>query len=227
LLDLSGLPQSASSWKLGPDGLTALAGTRLPSDVWCGVGIYPSREVADAAIEEPATFMPFLAQSLESWHALLLPITHRGECNHLYPSQPGLMFEVAGSDPGGPLIVMTTAGYVMGPDLDMARVIDFRLSVDRIRPHVSAAAGNIAVQRFTPHTYGDDGATLTIWRDDASMAGFAYRAGPHRSQVDRNKAENMTDRTSFTRFRALRTRGQWGGRDPIAIGQFRPSRRQA
>jgi hypothetical protein len=35
------------------------------------------------------------------------------------------------TDPGGPLIVMTTAGYVMGPDLDMARVIDFRLSVDR------------------------------------------------------------------------------------------------
>jgi hypothetical protein len=80
-------------------------------------------------------------------------------------------------------VVMTTAGYVMGPDLDMARVIDFRLSVDRVRPRVTAAAGNVAMQRFTPRTYG----------------------------------ENMTDRTSFTRFRALRTNGQWGGQDPIAV----------
>ena len=32
---------------------------------------------------------------------------------------------------GGPLFVMTTAGYNMWPALDMARVIDFRVHVDR------------------------------------------------------------------------------------------------
>jgi hypothetical protein len=216
MLDLSGRPSGSISWKLGPDGLSTPDGSRLPSDVWCGVGIYQSRQDADAAIDRPGGFMPFLAQTQESWHAVLLPIAHRGECNHLHPSQPGLMFEVGGSDPGGPLVVMTTAGYVMGPELDMTRVIDFRLSVDRVRTHLGAAVGNIAVQRFTPHTHGDDGATMTIWRNDASMAAFAYRPGPHRTQIDRNKAENMTDRTSFTRFRALRASGQWGGHDPLA-----------
>jgi hypothetical protein len=219
MLDLSARPPGSISWKVGPDGLTASDGNRLPSDVWCSVGIYRVREEAEAAVETPAAFMPFLSQSLEAWHAVLLPVTHRGECNYLQPSEPGLLFEAMGPDPGGPLVVMTTAGYVMGPDLDMARVIDFRFSVDRVRPQVTAAAGNVAVQRFTPHIYGDDGATLTIWRDDASMAAFAYRPGVHRSQVDRNKAENMTDRTSFTRFRAVRTSGLWGRRDPIAVAQ--------
>ena len=37
-----------------------------------------------------------------------------------------------------------------------------------------------------------------------------WRPGLHRSQVDRNKAENLTDRTLFTRFRALRTTGSKG-----------------
>ena len=135
---------------------------RLPSDVWCGVAIYLTREVADAAMDNPVSLMPFLAQSSESWHAMLLPIAHRGECNYLHPDDPGLLFEVASSDPGGPLVVMTTAGFRMGPELDMARVIDFRRSVDRVRPQVIAAPGNVAMQRFTPHTSGDDGATLTV-----------------------------------------------------------------
>ena len=58
--------------------------------------------------------------------ALLLPITHRGICNHLERDRPGWMFETAAEDPGGPLFVMTTAGYVMGPELRIERVIDFR-----------------------------------------------------------------------------------------------------
>jgi hypothetical protein len=75
---------------------------------------------------------PKLEDTVECWHALLLPIEHRGECNHLDRSSPRLVFESRTEDPGGPLFVMTTAGYVMGPDLDFARVIDFRVHVDKV-----------------------------------------------------------------------------------------------
>jgi hypothetical protein len=65
MLDLSARPPGSISWKVGPDGLTAPDGNRLPSDVWCGVGIYRVRKDAEMAADTPTAFMPFLTQSLE------------------------------------------------------------------------------------------------------------------------------------------------------------------
>jgi hypothetical protein len=79
------------------------------------------------------------------------------------------------------------------------------------------AEGCLASQVFTPHTVGDDGFTMSIWRDDASMLAAAYRPGGHRSQIDRHKAESVMDRSSFTRCRILDTCGQWNGRNPAQI----------
>ena len=69
-------------------------------------------------------------------------------------------------------------------------------------------------QVFTPHTVGDDGFTMSAWRDDVSMLAAAYRAGFHRSQIDRHKAENVFDRSSFTRFRVMESCGLWNGQNP-------------
>lgn len=214
-LDLSPRPPGAASWKLGPDGAAAPDGSRQPSNVWCAVALYPDQADAVRAFEDPAAFLPFLDTADEHWHALLLPIAHRGECNHLDRGNPGLLLAAHDDDPGGPLVVMTTAGFVIGPQLDMARVVDFRTNVDRIRTFAEAAEGNLARQVFAPHTFGDDGVTMTVWRDDASMSAFAYRPGHHRSQIDRYKREQTADRTSFTRFRALRTSGSWNGHCPV------------
>jgi len=215
MLDLSPRPAGAASWKLGPDGAAAPDGTRLPSEVWCGVALYSDRADAGLAFEEPSRFLPSLAEAEESWHAQLLPIAHRGECNHLDREAPGPILSAHDQDPGGPLVVMTTAGFVMGPQLDMARVVDFRTNVDRIRTFVETSEGNTARQVFAPHTLGDDGVTMSVWRDDASMSAFAYRPGEHRAQIDRYKREQTADRTSFTRFRAVRTSGIWNGRCPV------------
>jgi hypothetical protein len=49
------------------------------------------------------------------------------------------------------------------------------------------------------------------------MFAAAYRRGAHRECIDRHNAQFMADRTSFTRFRALRTKGSWDGGDPVMI----------
>lgn len=215
-LDLSRQPAGAASWKIGWDGAVAPDGSRQPSEIWCALGLYPERIHAEAAVADPAAIMPFLAETTEAWHAVLMPLAHRGECNHLDRDNPGLLLATHDDDPGGPLIVLTTAGFDLGPDLDMNRVIDFRRNVDQVRAAVAIATGNVARQVFTPHTRGDDGMTMTIWRDDAAMSAFAYRPGEHRERIDRHKREQTCDRTSFTRLRAVRTRGSWEGRDPVA-----------
>jgi len=214
-IQLTGRPAGALSWKIGPSGPVGPDGYRLPGDVWCAVGLYLERSHAQQALENLQDFMPFLGTASESWHALLLPVMHRGECNHLDREAPGTLFEVSQSDPGGRCMVITTAGFVFVPDLKIERVIDFRRNVDLTSDWMRTAEGCLVTQVFAPHTYGDDGFTMSVWRDDASMMAAAYRTGVHRSQIERHKSENVFDRSSFTRFRILDSRGSWAGL-PIA-----------
>jgi len=58
---------------------------------------------------------------------------HRGECNHPERANPKL-----------------------------ARVIDFRVHVDKVHAWLKSADGRVASQVFTPHTVGDDGVTMSL-----------------------------------------------------------------
>jgi hypothetical protein len=215
-LSLSGRPEGALSWKIGPCGPVGPNGYRLPSNIWCAVGLFRDVAAARAAFDGKRLFMPFVSSATESWHQLLLPIRHHGECNHIDRECPGELFEVPSTDPGGPVMVITTAGFRFGPELKMERVIEFRRNVDVVDAWIQQAEGCLASKPFTPHTIGDDGFTMSVWRDDACMLNASYRAGAHRMQIDRHKSENAFDRSSFTRFRILDACGQWDGRDPIA-----------
>jgi heme-degrading monooxygenase HmoA len=214
-LDLSGEPESALSWRIGPCGRAGPGVLRLPSNLWCAVGLYRERAEAEAAVNAKAEFMPFLDQVEESWHQVLLPVRHRGECNYLDAENPGELFEVAESDPGGVVMVFTTAGFVMGPNLDMARVVDFRRHVDIVDDFMTEAEGCLANRACKPYRTAEDGLTFSVWRDDEAMLNAAYRAGSHKEQMERHKATGMFDRSSFTRFRILRSEGSWGGCDPL------------
>ncbi len=219
-LDLSGRPIGAASWNIGPDGPVGPDGNRQPSPMWGGIALFHEREDADRAFDDPAAFLPCLDGAIEHWHALLLPIAHRGTCNHLDVETPGLMIQPAKDDPGGPLFVMTTAGFDRGPDFDVQRVIDFRHSVDRVRETIHAIGGNVARQIFNPHLPRWDGIIMTIWSDEAALSTYAYKRGAHRAEVERYKSEGTADRTSFTRFRPLRSKGLWEGRDPVEAARL-------
>jgi hypothetical protein len=96
------------------------------------IALFGDLSAAEAPLERNERFLPSLADAVESWRAMLLPIAHRGECNHIERSNPGVIFDIDFRDPGGPLFVMTTAGFNIGPELDTARVIYFRVYVDQI-----------------------------------------------------------------------------------------------
>jgi heme-degrading monooxygenase HmoA len=203
-------PVGCNSWKFGPDvrGRQAL---RAASHVWGGIASFLNPVDAEAAFERPERYVPGLSEASQSWHALLLPVAHHGECNHLDPNEPGAAFEPSQNDPGGPLFVMTTAGFNLQARSDLQRLIDFRRRVDGMRDIVSGSAGNLAHQVFASLRPGDDGMTMSLWRDNRAMTEFAYRAGPHRSELDRQNTRKTVDRSSFTRFRLLRSAGAWDG----------------
>jgi hypothetical protein len=214
-LELSGKPRGALSWKIGPSGPVGPDGYRLPATIWCAVGLFRERGAADAALDELHAFMPFVASTVESWHHLLLPVRHHGECNHLERDCPGALFEVATPDPGGAPFVLTTAGFRPGPELKVQRLIDFRRNVDLVNDWMAQSEGCLASRPFTPHTAGDDGFTFSVWRDDAAMLAASYRAGTHRTHIDLHKENAAFDRSSFTRLRMLRSFGQWNGQEPL------------
>jgi hypothetical protein len=217
-LTLTESPADCLCFKIGADGPVGPTGARVPSNVWCAVAMFNERAAAAAALANYERFLPGVADAVEHWHALVVPIAHRGECNHFERTNPRPLFQPASADPGGPLFVMTTAGF--NPPVDIARVIEFRMHVDKVRESIDPADGRVASQVFAPHTLGDDGVTMTLWRDDAAMVAAMYRPGFHRTQVERHKREILADRTSFTRFRVLATHGTWGGSDPFkrAVG---------
>lgn len=220
-LDLGRRPEGALSWKIGPSGEIGPDGYRLPAAVWCAIGLYRNLEDAADAMTAKQEFMPFLAEARESWHGLLLPILHRGECNYLEREEPDTIFEASQTDGGGMCMVVTTAGFVPGPDFRVERVIDFRRNVDLTNEWMGQAPGCLANQVFTPHTVGDDGCTMSIWTDDAAMLAAAYRPGGHRAQIDRHKEAAVMDRSSFTRFRILEANGEWDGRNPARVALSR------
>jgi hypothetical protein len=59
---------------------------------------------------------------------------------------------------------------------------------------------------------GRDGFTLSLWRSDERMRQAAYQSGTHRDRINEDKAGLLSDRTSFTRLRVLRSLGRLGRR---------------
>ena len=68
---------------------------------------------------------------------------------------------------------------------------------------------------FFPGVLQYDPLTVTLWRDAASARAFAYGPGVHKTQMLRQREQNLADRTSFTRCRILRAEGTWHGRNPL------------
>jgi hypothetical protein len=209
-------PQAASHWHFGPLGVTGNNGLRTGvSDVWGGFGGYATRQEAEAVIDDPQKHLPFLSETIESWHALLLPVRHHGEMNWFEKAETDCRIEIADDDPGGPLAVITSAGFNTSPDTDVERIKDFIINVDRVKNWFGTLDANIVYATFSGHALDIDGITFTIWKDDRAMMESAYMPGIHRTQLDRYKSKNTADRTSFTRARILRSVGSWNDNDPV------------
>lgn len=207
-------PMGAALALIGPYSRPDANGLREPfSNVWGGIAFYKDRAAAEAAMDDPVT-MPDCADAVEAWHGLLLPISHRGETGWFGDLKSASRFVPVGrdNDPGGRLVVLTSAGFNRPLVDDMPRRIDFSRNVDRVLDWYATLPTNLARISFNLRAMGHiDGVTVSVWESDEAMAAAAYGAGIHRTQVDRYKTEHTADRTSFTRARLLRARGSWDG----------------
>jgi len=194
-------------YDVGPDGM--LTGV---SDIWGGVGIWHSQLAAEAMVTSPSDAMPWLEETVESWHCLAIPISHRGEVNWRGYVQKGDAVRKAPIDPDGPLIVLTSAGFISRDVATLPRIKRFVAGVVEVLDTFGTQASNVRRAAFRSSFDGRDGFTMSLWRSDEGMLHAAYNPSTHRSRIDENKEGLLSDRTSFTRLRVIQSWGDWDGK---------------
>jgi len=193
-------------YDVGPDGM--LTGV---SDVWGGVGIWHSSTAAEAMVASPDEAMPWLDETISAWHCLAIPISHRGEVNWRGYLQKGDAVRPTPSDPGGPFIVLTSAGFISRDAATLPRIKRFVAGVVEVLADYGTQTSNLRRAAFRGGFDGRDGFTLSLWDSVDGMRQAAYHPGTHRTRIDENKAGLLSDRTSFTRLRVIRSWGDWDG----------------
>jgi hypothetical protein len=210
-------PRTAEAWRFYP--ASPLGENGLPtfvSDEWGGFGIYSSRAAAEEVFMHPEHHLGFLGDAVEAFHALAVPCSHRGKVDWRGSLLDNATFAVAPSDPGGPLMVLTSAGFDNPGPNDVPRIVKFYDGVMQVRDYFAALPGNIRRAVFNgSRVDGRNGITVTLWGSDEAMLAAAYRPGHHRSQLDYQRAVGHFDYSSFTRARILATKGTWDGSDPV------------
>lgn len=102
----------AALWRFGPQPTLSPDGVLSPlSEIWGGFSIWPSRAEAEAMMADPAAAMPWLSETAAAWHCLAVPFAHRGEVNWRGIVESGTAIRPAATDPGGPLAIITSAGF--------------------------------------------------------------------------------------------------------------------
>mgnify|MGYP001553738928 CR=1 FL=1 len=210
-------PTGARAWHLYPSGERDASGLPVPlGAVWGGFALYADREAAEAGAAETDA-LPWMAEVVERWRALAAPIHHHGVTSWAGDGPGEGRIAAAANDPGGRLVVMTSAGYAAPGPADLPRIRAFIAGVDRSKAFFAGQAANRAVGSFAGvGVDGHDGLTLSLWSDDAAMARAAYREGVHRELIARHRGAAMFDRSSFTRARIVASAGSWDGIDPAA-----------
>ncbi len=197
-------------------GTWVAPGTSVPSKTaykFGAIALHRDKESADSYYDARDKIFTWLADAKEVWSAVLRPIRHVGEVDFLDPVNPGLIYDCpAEAVPPGPLVVITTAGFVREGDWK-ERALDFSNGVTAVRIAMTGMPGLHSQQSFSLE--GRDGFTVTIWKDFASVRDFAYGPGVHKDYHLRQRAGGFADRTSFTRCVVERSEGIWHGSEPF------------
>ena len=145
-------------YAVGSDGM--LTGV---SDIWGGVGIWHSRAAAEAMVAAPGDAMHWLKETIAAWHCLSIPFSHRGAVNWRGYLQKGDAVRVAPNDPGGPLIVLTSAGFATRDHATLPRIKRFVAGVVGVLDAYGAQESNLRRGAFRAGFDGRDGFTLSLW----------------------------------------------------------------
>lgn len=190
-------------WKLLGSG-TGEGFTPLPNTaVYAVLAAWTDRETAEHQVRDAAVFRRYRAHASETWTVFLRPLASRGEWSGRAPFDP--------QDGGraGPLASLTRAS------VRLANLPGFWRRVPAISRRIGADP-NVLFKIGVGEVPWLHQVTFSIWPDEASMAEFARRDGPHAQAIRAVREGGWFAEELYARFQVVGDAGAWGGSSPLA-----------
>jgi hypothetical protein len=147
-----------------------------------------------------------------SWHCLGIPVSHCGEVNWRGFVQKGDAIRKAPINPGGSPIVLTSAGFRSRELAMLPRINRLVAGVAGVLDAYGTQSSNLRRAAFRSGFNGLNRFTVSLCHSDEGMPKAAYQPGTHYNRMDEDKAGLLSDRTSFTRLRVIRSWDDWNGK---------------
>lgn len=190
-------------WKLLGSG-TGEGFTPLPNTaVYAILATWPDRETAERQLGAAPVFRRYRAHASESWTVFLRPISVRGRWSGHKPFVP------TPAKGALPFAALTRAS------VRLARLPRFWARVPAISRKIGAHPDvlfKIGVGEI-PWLHQ---VTFSIWPDEASLASFAHRDGPHARAARAARAGGWFSEELYARFQVVGEDGAWEGSSPLA-----------
>ncbi|BCX02071.1 MAG: hypothetical protein KatS3mg053_0009 [Candidatus Roseilinea sp.] len=167
------------------------------------LAVWASPEHADAFYDQATVMRRFRSRADEVWTVRMVATQARGAWSGVNPFQP-----VAPPGPG-PLCVLTRA------TIRWRRLIAFWSRVPETNRSLSDVPGLVLSVGIGEAPVVRQ-ATFSLWRSEADMRAFAYRAPAHAEVIRRTREEAWYAEDLFARFIPLSSEGTWRGDDPLA-----------
>lgn len=185
-------------WKLLGSG-TGEGFTPIPNTaVYAILAAWSDGEQARAEVSGAQPFRRYRARAREAWTVFLVPVSARGVWDGTAPFVPGP------APAGGPLAALTRA------TVRPSRLARFWRRV----PEISRRIGddpNVLFKIGVGEVPWLHQVTFSIWPDEASMAAFARRDGPHARAIKAVREGGWFAEELYARFRVVGEAGTWGG----------------
>jgi hypothetical protein len=159
----------------------------------------------DAALDDFNREHPLAATFAEGWEVRMQPLRVSGS----WPEMPELPAQPLPVDDEEPVIALTLGR------LRLNRALPFLRSATAAEKGAIESGAMLASTGLArpPRLVS----TFSIWRSTAAMREYAYgKDGAHQAAVRSDRSHPFHHASAFVRFRPYASRGEWGGRDPLA-----------
>jgi spheroidene monooxygenase len=185
-------------WKLLGSG-TGEGFTPIPNTaVYAILAAWSDGERARTEALDAQPFRRYRARAREAWTLFLVPVSARGAWSGAAPFVPG----PAPSD--GPLAALTRA------TVRPSRLARFWARVPKISRRIGEDP-NVLFKIGVGEVPWLHQVTFSVWPDEASMAAFARRDGPHARAIRAVREGGWFAEELYARFRVVGEAGSWGG----------------
>lgn len=174
--------------------------------------VWPSKDLWFQFLQTSEVMKRLSAAACEVWWIGLIPYRSHGTWDGLSIPTIGPTTKDQPTHSGDPRIAVLTRASIR-----IRSLAAFWSHVAPVSKETISAPGRICSVGFGELPWIRQ-ATLSVWKDEASMKQFAYSSKAHAAVVKKTRTGSWYKEELFTRFYIDESGGSLGGKDPVGVG---------